>query len=648
MAITELDRLIHDTGANMAQQAVCQMDATHYVKAYRGGDLDGFVATFSVSADGTTITEIEQLEFNTTRADIVGLCKVDATHFAVAWVDNSDDLKCSTFSIDGSFGSITLINTLNVQTGTATAPYTADGLKLIATNRLVLACQELSLGATVWTLSINASTYAVTELNELSHDSIGGDSSVDIIDSTHFIVAYRGTANDGFVATFSVNGSYVITEIASLEHDTANGYSFVVRVIDATHFAIRYADLTNVYLKTFSMDGSFGTLTQIDSEQIDTAPTDFEGKGGMTFMNKTGDANLFAITWNGDSEDGFIRTATIDGSYLITVSDDLFEFDTVSGKYMYMFPHTENIVVVGYVNDTDGAIMSTFDLGFGSVAYSMVASVGAFTLTGITNALKIGKYMAAATGVFTLTGISNVLNLGRKMSVTVGTFTLTGFDAILMAGKRLVAETGTFVVTGIDIIFRNSLTMINTVGSFVLTGFASGLYKGYGMLAELGTFTLTGIDTGLKLGIKMAVTVGTLTLTGIDILFKRGYAMAVTVGVFALTGIDTALKIALKMAVTVGSFVLTGIDVTLKKGYGVIAEVGTFALSGVAVTFKLGWKMVATTGVFTLTGYTSTLFRTGWQFLTKTLASLTAKTKHSATLTAKTKNTRTWTDRTRN
>ena len=33
------------------------------------------------------------------------------------------------------------------------------------------------------------------------------------IDDTHFILAYTGTDNDGFIKTFSIDGSYNITQI---------------------------------------------------------------------------------------------------------------------------------------------------------------------------------------------------------------------------------------------------------------------------------------------------------------------------------------------------------------------------------------------------------------------------------------------------
>ena len=47
-----------------------------------------------------------------------------------------------------------------------------------------------------------------------------GYNSLVKIDDTHFILAYTGTGNDGFIKTFSIDGSYNITQIKILEHDT--------------------------------------------------------------------------------------------------------------------------------------------------------------------------------------------------------------------------------------------------------------------------------------------------------------------------------------------------------------------------------------------------------------------------------------------
>ena len=95
---------------------------------------------------------------------------------------------------------------------------------------------------------------AITELKSLEHDTVYGQySSLVMIDSTHFILAYAGDSTDGYIKTFSVDGSYDITEIDSLEHDTAYGqYNSLVK-IDATHFILAYTgDGNDGYIKTFT------------------------------------------------------------------------------------------------------------------------------------------------------------------------------------------------------------------------------------------------------------------------------------------------------------------------------------------------------------------------------------------------------------
>lgn len=71
---------------------------------------------------------------------------------------------------------------------------------------------------------------------------------------------------------------------------------------------------------------------------------------------------------------------------------------------------------------------------FSGTAYSMVASVGAFTLS----------------------GIAVILTSTRSMVASVGAFTLTGVDTAFKLGKGIVAEVGSFILTGVATAFRFS------------------------------------------------------------------------------------------------------------------------------------------------------------------------------------------------
>ena len=47
--------------------SLVQIDSNTFALAYAGGDNHGFITTFDISADGTTITELDSIEHDTSR-----------------------------------------------------------------------------------------------------------------------------------------------------------------------------------------------------------------------------------------------------------------------------------------------------------------------------------------------------------------------------------------------------------------------------------------------------------------------------------------------------------------------------------------------------------------------------------------------------
>ena len=101
--------------------------------------------------------------------------------------------------------------------------------------------------------------YDITQLKSLEHDtSDGAYNSLVKIDDTHFMLAYTGSGNDGYIKTFSIDGSYNITEIDSLEHDTVYGVFNSLVKIDDKHYALTYNGYLNGanrgFVKTFYIE----------------------------------------------------------------------------------------------------------------------------------------------------------------------------------------------------------------------------------------------------------------------------------------------------------------------------------------------------------------------------------------------------------
>ena len=69
--------LEHDT-AEGKYNSLVQVDADTYALAYRGANGDGFLKTFTISADGMTITQVQVLEHDTSGGFENSLVQVDA------------------------------------------------------------------------------------------------------------------------------------------------------------------------------------------------------------------------------------------------------------------------------------------------------------------------------------------------------------------------------------------------------------------------------------------------------------------------------------------------------------------------------------------------------------------------------------------
>ena len=78
-------------GNNLEQDAefgrnnsLVQVDSDTYALAYAGCGGDGFISTFTISSDGSTITEVDSLEHDTTEVTHNSLVQVDSDTYALA------------------------------------------------------------------------------------------------------------------------------------------------------------------------------------------------------------------------------------------------------------------------------------------------------------------------------------------------------------------------------------------------------------------------------------------------------------------------------------------------------------------------------------------------------------------------------------
>ena len=284
-SITEVESLEHNTDRGR-ENSLVQVDSDTYALAYSGEGEDGYISTFTISSDGTTITEVESLEHDTAYGLHNSLVKVDSDTYALAYYGSGGDGFISTFDID-STGDITPIRVANHAT--------------------------LGEGSSV----------------NLEHDTVfAKDNSLVQVDSDTYALAYGGSGDDGFISTFTISSDgTTITEVESLEHDTAYGlHNSLVKVDSDTYALAYYGSGGDGFISTFDID-STGDITPI---RVANHATLGEGSSvnlehDTVFARYNSlvqvDSDTYALAYTGEDNDGFISTFTIpsDGSSITEV-----------------------------------------------------------------------------------------------------------------------------------------------------------------------------------------------------------------------------------------------------------------------------------------------------------------------------------------
>ena len=310
--IIQLKSLEHDTRGSSSNSFI-KIDDTHFMLAYEGEENDGYIRILSINEDFDIIKTY--LSKHSSDNSYNSLVKIDSTHFMLAYAGDYNVGIIKTFSIDENY-AITGIDDLEHESGNGQH----NSLVMIDSTHFILAYRGY-----IKTFSINGS-YEITEINSLNHDTTEGEyNSLVMIDSTHFMLAYNGEPfGHGHIKTFSIDGSYAITEIDDLEHDTSLGEYNSLLKIDSTHFILAYKGGDgDGFIKTFSIDGNYA-ITEIDDLEHDTERGEYNS---LIMIDNT----HFALAYRSDNEAGHIKTFSINGSYVITQIDDL-EHDIAYGK----------------------------------------------------------------------------------------------------------------------------------------------------------------------------------------------------------------------------------------------------------------------------------------------------------------------------
>ena len=284
-------------------QVISHISDDVFVIAYRGSDINGFLKTVDITSDGTIISVLDILEYDTIAGFTPDIANVSEDVFVIAYrgADTDGFLKTVDIMKDGTIGSV--IDTLEYDT-------------------------ELSRDPDIIKVSQNV-----------------------------FAIVYRGPSVDGFLKTVDIeNDGTIGTVIDTLEFDTIAGLTPNIINVSDNIFAIVYQGPdTDGFLKTVSImrDGTIGSV-------IDTLEFDVNFGLNPDIINVYG--KVFAISYQGADSDGVLKTFIIRDDGMISSIIDTLEFDTANGTDPDIINLSENVFAIVYKGPGVDGFFKTVDI----------------------------------------------------------------------------------------------------------------------------------------------------------------------------------------------------------------------------------------------------------------------------------------------
>jgi len=167
--------------------AISQIDPTHYLIAYEGSYDKGWSTILEVDGSWNISTSSSAFEFDRSSGHSPAISKIDPSHYLVAYEGSFADGWSTILEVDGS-----------------------------------------------WNISTSSSAF--------EFDPIYGYSpAISQIDSTHYLVAYRGPDDGGWSTILEVDGSWNIsTSSSAFEFDPIYDWAPEISQIDSTHYLVAY------------------------------------------------------------------------------------------------------------------------------------------------------------------------------------------------------------------------------------------------------------------------------------------------------------------------------------------------------------------------------------------------------------------------
>ncbi len=309
---------------------------------------------------------IDTLEFNTSNIYDPDLIHTGGEYFGIAYRDNSNDGVLETVRID-SGGSISAGSLADFD---SQAGYTPD---IIHINGDIYAIAYEGPNSDGWlrTMNINSSGGVSSTGQSLEFETSQGEQTKIVhVTGNVYAITYRGRtggSNDGWIDTVTIQPSGAMSgPLDRWEFDTSEGEESSIVHVTGSVFAIAYSGPgDDGWIKTVTIDAA-GTISSTGQS------LEFDGSYGRNPVLVNAGNGIFAVAYRGPSDDGWIRTVSIDASGVITGPIASLEFDTSYAEDPDLVNLSGDVYAVAYTGPGTDGWMKTLTID----------SVGQLALTG--------------------------------------------------------------------------------------------------------------------------------------------------------------------------------------------------------------------------------------------------------------------------
>ena len=328
---------------------------------------------------------LDSLEFDASACYFPDIVQISSGIFAVAYQGPGNDgfVKTVAIASDGSIGN-TFIDTLEFNNSNGRQP----DMIHISGDIYAIAYRGNGADGYVITLGITSDGNIASSITDsLEYDTSAGNyPNITLISGDVYAIAYRGNGGDGFIRTIEIadNGHITSSILDSLEFDTNNCVYPDIINISGNVYAIAYQGNGNDgFLKTVQIAPN----GNISNSAIDTL--EFNGSNGREPVIIPVIGDIFAIAYRGNGNDGFVTTVEIaeNGNITNSVIDTL-EYDTRYGVFPDIIHIFGGIFALAYCGPGSDGFVKTIEInlsGGTSAAYEIIATTGSRTISAYVN-----------------------------------------------------------------------------------------------------------------------------------------------------------------------------------------------------------------------------------------------------------------------